>query len=243
MHNNDITILTCLCVGDVKSVMICGGKVRCLKWMDKRQVNMLSKFHNADMIEKERRLRGTESGLEKIKKPKMVEDYNMHMGGVDKNDQAVMYYGYPHRLEHNYYLLGSIIYFPRAKKWWKRVFFHLLDVSIANANVLYNMQADKPLHQLHFRLSIIKSLLEGHTPRADHCHQAPQRELPTRLTERPFLERVPSTTVAGGRPVCEVCRARGKRSQTRFRCKVCKTPLHMEVCFEVYHTKQHYEHE
>ena len=113
-------------------------------------------------------------------------------------------------------------------------------LSITNAHVLYNMTADKPLKQLNFRLAVITSLLEGHTLRADHRHYAPHRELPTRLTERPFVERVPSSTVAGGHPLCEVCRARNKRSQTRFRCK---TPLHVDVCFEVYHTKLYYQHE
>lgn len=74
------------------------GKIRCLKWMDKRLVNMLSTHHDASMVEKERRTKESENGVEIIQKPKMIEDYNKHMGGVDKSDQQVVYYGYPHRL-------------------------------------------------------------------------------------------------------------------------------------------------
>lgn len=101
--------------------------------------------------------------------------------------------------------------------------------------VLYNQTSDRKMRQLDFRLSIISSLLEGHVPREDRRHYAPQRQLPLRLSERPFPEKI-----SKGRPVCEVCRARGIRSQTRFRCKVCKTPLHIEECLEVYHTVLHY---
>ena len=78
--------------------MISDGKIRYLKWMDKRVVNMLSTHHDADMIDKERRTRARASGIEVIKKPRMIEDYNQHMGGIDKSDQQVKYYGYPHRL-------------------------------------------------------------------------------------------------------------------------------------------------
>ena len=42
----------------------------------------------------------------------MIDDYNLHMGGVDKSDQLVLYYGYSHR----------------SQKWWKRVSFRLLDL-------------------------------------------------------------------------------------------------------------------
>ena len=58
-----------------------------------------------------------------------IEDYNTHMGGVNKCDQLLLYYIYAHR----------------SCKWWKKVFFHLLDVSIVNANILYNIVAEKPL--------------------------------------------------------------------------------------------------
>ena len=58
---------------------------------------MLSTFHN-EVIEKKRRTRRADEGTETFKKPKMVEDYNQHMGGVDGNDQLVKYYTYSHRL-------------------------------------------------------------------------------------------------------------------------------------------------
>ena len=98
------------------------------------------------------------------------------------------------------------------------------------------------MNQLDFRIAVISSLLEGHSQPTIQRYYAPNRELPLRLSERPFLERIVSDTVHGGRPQCEVCRARKKkRSQTRYHCKVCKTPLHLDSCFEIYHTVLHYD--
>ena len=61
---------------------------------------MLSTYHGDEMIERERRNRTAEGGIEKVKKPRMIQDYNMNMGGVDKNDQMVLYYAYSHRFHY-----------------------------------------------------------------------------------------------------------------------------------------------
>ena len=73
------------------------NELTCMKWHDKRVVNMLSTYHGNEVIERERRNRNVEGGRENVKKPRIVEDYNTHMGGVDKNDQMVLYYAYSHR--------------------------------------------------------------------------------------------------------------------------------------------------
>ena len=74
--------------------------------MDKREVSTIHKTHK--MVTIQRRLKG---GREEIMKPEIVHDYNNYMSGVDKADQMVRYY---------------------SLKWWKRIFFHLLDTTIVN---------------------------------------------------------------------------------------------------------------
>ena len=210
--------------GKVYTERILDDSMLCLKWQDKRDVLLLSTLHDDSMVEVQRRSRLVTGGVEGIKKPKVVHEYNQHMGGVDQSDQLLMYYGYSHR----------------QVKWWKRVFFHLLDLSIVNASVLYNIVNTEQLTQLEFRVEVANGLLEGYTRRQPR-HYTVSQELPLRLTERPFPEKVDTDTPHGGRPRCEVCRARGKkRSQTKYRCKVCKVPLHLEDCFETYHTKLNY---
>ena len=80
-----------------------------LKWQDKRAVVMLSTIHDDSRVTK-RRTRLVAGGIEEVQKPIMVEKY-MYMGGVDKGDQLMSYYGFSHR----------------TVKWWRRAFFHLFE--------------------------------------------------------------------------------------------------------------------
>ena len=208
--------------GDVYSEKV--GQVLCLKWKDKRDVLLLSTIHDdVAMVDILRRSRTVAGGIERIQKPKVIDDYNQHMGGVDQSDQLVMYYGYAHQ----------------QTKWWKRVLFHLVDLLLVNASILYNSVNEKKLTQMEFRIEVAKGLLKGYTKHQPK-HFTVSRDLPLRLTERPFPERIPSDCPYGGRLLCDVCRVRGdKRSRTQYRCKVCKVALHVE-CFEAYHTKLDY---
>ena len=60
-----------------------------IKWRDKRDVLMLSTFHDDTFIEKKRHTRHT--GVEVIQKLKVVEEYNLHMGGVDKGQYCGLF--------------------------------------------------------------------------------------------------------------------------------------------------------
>ena len=138
-------------------------------------------------------------------------------------DQMIMYYGFSHR----------------SVKWWKRVFFHLLDVALVNSYVLYKATTgSNKMTQLKFRLSVAKSLIEG-LQRPRHRHHSPAPELPLRLTERAFPEPIPGAKRAD----CKVCSVRGagQRHQTGYRCKLCHAPLCLYPCFERYHTLKDYK--
>ena len=89
-------------------------------------------------------------------------------------NQLLLYYGFSHR----------------SVKWWKRVFFHLLDVTLVNSHILYKVATQKKMTQLDFRLSVAKSLTEG-LERPHHRHHPPAPQLPLRLTERAFPEPLP----------------------------------------------------
>ena len=110
-----------LAKGEVRSVAIDEG-ITAPKWADKRQVHMLSTLHDDAMVTKVRRTRHAVGGREEVRKPVMVEEYNKFIGGVDKSDQLLLYYGFSHR----------------TVKWWRRAFFHLLDLAIVNAYILYS---------------------------------------------------------------------------------------------------------
>ena len=85
-----------LAKGDVTSDLV-DNTMMALKWMDKRPVCMLTTIHDNSMMTKVRRTRQAVGGQEEIKKPVVVEQYNSFMGGVDRSDQLLSYYGFPHR--------------------------------------------------------------------------------------------------------------------------------------------------
>uniref|UniRef100_A0A1X7T5H4 PiggyBac transposable element-derived protein domain-containing protein n=2 Tax=Amphimedon queenslandica TaxID=400682 RepID=A0A1X7T5H4_AMPQE len=105
--------------GEVYSEMTESG-ILCLKWKDKRDVCMLSTFHDDSIIDKNRRRKGV-AGMETIRKPKVVEEYNQSMNDVDRPDQMVLYYGYSHRYIKSLVIItAKITPFYKAMKWWKR---------------------------------------------------------------------------------------------------------------------------
>ena len=59
-------------------------------------------------------------------------------------DQLILYYGFPHR----------------SVKWWKRAFFHLLDLALVNSHILFQLATSSRMTQLEYRISVAQSLLE-----------------------------------------------------------------------------------
>lgn len=131
--------------GKVKVVVKRG--ILFLKWMDKRVVSMISTIHSTNtMVSIDRRTSLAVGGREQVQKPECVVHYNKYMGGVDLYDQLASYYSFEHR----------------TVKWWRRVFFHLLDTAIVNAYILYTQstQSSRKLTHLEFRVELAKGLLQ-----------------------------------------------------------------------------------
>ena len=215
--------------GDVRAVEISEGLIA-LQWQDKRLVSMLSTIHNDDIISKRRRTRHAVGGREEIEKPVMIEQYNTYMGGVDKADQLLSYYGFNHR----------------TIKWWKRTFFHLLDLAIVNSYILYKLSSDpsKQLSHQQFKIQLAMELLNRtgiEINDAENSHQSCGHSLPSvaRLTERHFPIKVDHRQCGITKQLeCVVCsfkKGRGRKTSTH-KCKQCDVSLCIVPCFELYHT-------
>ena len=74
----------------------------------------------------------------KIKCPNLVQEYNHHMGGVDLLDSLLGYYR------------NKI----KSKKWYHRIFFHLIDMVIVNAWILWCKYRNADAHLVDFKLAI-----------------------------------------------------------------------------------------
>lgn len=87
-----------------------------MKWFDKREVYMLSTFHNQEFVNTKEHYRTHEM----ITKPKCVVDYNRLMGSVDRTDMII-----------------STIHSQRKHmKWYKEYFSHLIDICVWNRFLL-----------------------------------------------------------------------------------------------------------
>ena len=148
------------------------------------------------------------------------------MGGVDKSDQLLSYYGFPHC----------------TVTWWRQAFYHLLDLAIVQAYILYCQSPQSGRHLCHqqFCVELTKELL--HSAGEELTQMAnPQFQPPlSRLTERHF----PACTdiTPDGKfpqPDCVVCSHKKGRARktTSYICKQCKLPMCITPCFELYYTK------
>lgn len=110
-------------------------------WKDKGDVLCLSTFHSTQMEPIVTRRRDSEN----VQHPLLITDYNKNMGGVDRMDQLLTYYS-----------AGC-----KTIKWYKRLFWRVIDISVFNSFILYNLcHRDKPLTQKQFRLEIANALVQ-----------------------------------------------------------------------------------
>ena len=147
-----------------------------VQWHDKLIVSVLSTLHSDAPVQVERRSRHAVGGRELVEKPEAVVQYNKFMGGVDRGDQLLSYYGFPHR----------------TVKWWRRAFFFLFDAAIVNSYIMYCMAVTgRRLSHEQYRITLAKQLLAACPRPAEssvqsHGPQRQQNQPLARLTERHF---------------------------------------------------------
>jgi hypothetical protein len=116
-----------------KSLLLC-------IWQDRGTVRLLSNIHQpAIKIVKETKL----DQIKYSQKPEMALEYVKYAKGVDLCNQLSTVYRYPHR----------------SRKWWKSVFFHMLQITITNSYIIYREISNSKMTHLDFYKEIIKHLL------------------------------------------------------------------------------------
>lgn len=103
-----------------------GIDVSTVAWKDNRIVNLASTFAGQKPESDVRRWDKQNSKYICIKRPNVVGEYNRHMGGVDLLDS----------------IMGIYKIRLRSKRWPIRIFYHYLDVTMANAWILYKRTAE-----------------------------------------------------------------------------------------------------
>ncbi|XP_060873874.1 piggyBac transposable element-derived protein 3-like [Metopolophium dirhodum] len=129
-----------------------------ITWNDTKNVNLLSTFAAIEPVTKVSRYYRKMNKRVEVDCPHIIKVYNTHMGGVDLLDG----------------LLGRHKIKMRSCKWYMRLFYHLLDVTIVNSWLLHkriqNQKLDNnnvlPLMEFREQLAItLCKLGENNTPK------------------------------------------------------------------------------
>jgi hypothetical protein len=200
------------------------------KWIDKRDVRMLSTLHFSGIDPETPK---TKHNGEIDNKPYTVTSYNKYMGAVDKSDMMIS--------------LSSCT--RKSVKWYMKFFFHLMDLVVLNAHIMFKMMnasvsLAKNLPLREFRLELARDLIAYHllkTPAGNRPSQTSSLRLAGRHGHFPTL--IPDCDGQKKSPSrrCRVCastveKEQRKRKETRYECTKCNVPLCITPCFEKYHT-------
>ena len=201
------------------------SKMMALEWKapkGKSSVVMLSTESPASMTRVQlSRNRG------ETQKPLVVQRYNQSMNGVDRADQNSVYYSF----------------IRKSRKWWRKLFFWLIEVTTVNSYILYQF------HPQANRRQVIENLA------VRYLYTIPPRPRPGRPRKRPLTEGDGDSLRLNGKchfpgklstsKECTVCSDRSKNNRHRslYYCKTCPSqpPLCVTPCFEKYHTLSVYK--
>ena len=104
------------------------------------------------------------------RKPSAVHLYNNNMNGVDRADQLAVYYSFERK----------------TRKWWRKVFFWLMETTIVNSYVTYHEVAEDPCSHLAYRRRVLEILatrcVSSAPPRPRAGHPSKRPRLPNAST-------------------------------------------------------------
>ena len=204
------------------------GKMLALRWRDKKDVCLMSTIHNTATV-----MVHTKGGKD-VLKPQLALDYNNTMGGVDRADQAMTFYPAMRK---------------QQKKYYKKIFRHLLEQCLWNAFILLKKKSGRPMIHADFVWKIAELIFLRHqTPTVSRSgRRAAGVVNPERLTGRHFMDFIPPTEKkTAPTRMCVVCcskhddTGRKIRKETRYYCPDCDVGLCAVPCFKIFHTRDVY---
>lgn len=206
------------------------GTSMVVRWIDKRQVLMITSEHDDSIVDSGKLHYLTK---EKIMKPKCIRDYNNSMGAVDRTDM----------------MLSNVSSIRRTQKWYKKLFLHILDLSVLNSHAVYLCISGKKPTLSEFHIELVRQLIEVNMEPQTQSKKSGGRpspgEPPLRLTQRHFPSYIPPTEKKEyPTRQCHVCRHSTRRErarrESRYMCEDCDIPLCVTPCFREYHTLKNF---
>ena len=114
----------------------------------KKSLIMISTESSSNMVQVQ--LRGSE---QEVHKPFVVNHYNHSMNGVHRADQYIVYYSF----------------IQKARKWWRKLFFWMLEVATVNSYILYKLNTTTAITHLEYHWKVLEALALRHIQSAPPC--------------------------------------------------------------------------
>ena len=200
------------------------------QWYDNKVVSVGSNTHGVEPTHEVRRYDGQAKKHINVSCPSLINAYNKNMGGVDKCDMLISLY-------------RNCL---KSKKWYKRIIFHMLDMSIVNAWILYRAIKDTQINLCKFKLTVAKALILSKQPREEFV--APRLPL-TSLTAKAVnfdqrYDRCDHFVKKMNIKSAQRCKLEGCKRKTLFMCRKCCVYLcttgithESDDCFYLFHHK------
>lgn len=122
-----------------------GVDLSAIAWYDNKTVHLLSSFVGSQPLCEVKRYFVSKKAHQMVTCPQLVQVYNVYMGGVDRLDSMLGYY----RIK------------IRSKKWYLRIFFHLVDLTVVNAWILWRTSSGKYMPLKEFKSSVALELCKA----------------------------------------------------------------------------------
>ncbi|KAF2881029.1 hypothetical protein ILUMI_25147 [Ignelater luminosus] len=129
-----------------------GVSIKAIQWLDNKVITLVSNYAGSEPKHQVRQFFRTEKKTKCMSYTDIVKIYNGHMGGVDLLESRIALYHIQ----------------LRKKKWYHRLFFHMLDVAICNSWIIFRRIAKchdefRETSLYDFKLEVAKSLANaGH---------------------------------------------------------------------------------
>ena len=211
-----------------KTATVDGMPVTAVKWLDNRGVHLLSNFVGSLPETKASRYDRVSRSYQEISCPNIVQEYNKFMGGIDSFDSYISLYRTKTK---------------SSAKYYKRIFFHIMDMFVINSWLLYRRdsmdlgEVPKSILPLwDFKAEIAEKLSTGTGIRrkrfseVSHGHLTKQKRgraqpLPTDSMRRDGVDHLPYLSAKRA-----TCKNPGCSSKVRTICSKCSGTEEIHLC-------------
>ena len=208
-----------------------------VRWKDNKNVTLLSTDVGVEPLASVKRFDRAAKKKVPVPCPRVIDNYNGKMGGIDKSDMLTHLYKSP----------------MRARRWYMRLFGYALDLCVCNAWILYKRDCkalgEDPTPLKNFRLDISRfaRCQKAMVTRVTRTTPDTPLVLPRRgqrsepITDQCRFDasKMHLPVFVKNRQTCKLCSRKDDIHRTRWMCTVCQVALCLSDsrnCFKPFHT-------